>query len=398
MKQKKNILVTTYWSYNNALITTYTLPYVRIILKQLAPGCKIYLLTLSDKQNFDKTNFEKFRTELEKENIVVINYTYSPFGFGMAFRFTRIFLELIGLILTKNISGLHGWCTPGGAIACLLSIVTRKPLVLDSFEPHALNMIENGSWTKKSTAFNILFKLEKLQFRKATEVICAAKGMIEHAETTYGAKKKRYFVKPACVDLNLFFPPAQASSDAANKTITCLYAGKFGGIYLDKEVFDFFKVAIDYFGDRFKIVLLTSHSEAEIELFCKNSAVDRNKVQIAFVKHEEVPAYLRMADFGICPVKPVPTKAFCSPIKNGEYWASGMPVVITRNISDDSRLIAENEAGYVLQQLNEQEYLNAVKKIEYLLAEKNTSLRIRQLAEQYRNFEIAESIYKTIYA
>jgi hypothetical protein len=116
-----------------------------------------------------------------------------------------------------------------------------------------------------------------------------------------------------------------------------------------------------------------------------------------FVDHSEVPAYLSLGHFGICPVRPVPTKQFCTPIKNAEYWAMGLPVVITKNISTDSRLISSHHIGYELQSLNSEEYLKAVKEIESLLKDEHLAERIRAIAEQYRNYSIADKIYTEIY-
>ena len=42
----KNILIITYWSYKDALIQTYTLPYVKVIRENLSDDQKIYLVTL----------------------------------------------------------------------------------------------------------------------------------------------------------------------------------------------------------------------------------------------------------------------------------------------------------------------------------------------------------------
>ena len=106
-----------------------------------------------------------------------------------------------------------------------------------------------------------------------------------------------------------------------------------------------------------------------------------------------------LEDFALCPVKPVPTKKYCSPIKTGEYWSMGLPVVITDNISNDSTIIEQNNAGHVLRSLNENEYSKAVEHINELLKEDpaELSIRIRKLAEQYRNFDIARKIYSEIY-
>src|SRR5690606_22395326 len=115
-------------------------------------------------------------------------------------------------------------------------------LVLDSFEPHAESMVETGTWNKNSLSFRLLFRLEKLQFKKAKKIICAAKGMMEYAKSRYNIGRKEEFVKPACVDLlkfNLSATP-EVSIPAGKDDIVCVYAGKFGGIYLEQETFDFF--------------------------------------------------------------------------------------------------------------------------------------------------------------
>ena len=119
-----------------------------------------------------------------------------------------------------------------------------------------------------------------------------------------------------------------------------------------------------------------------------------------FVPHSQIPKYMGLADFAICPVKPVPTKKYCSPIKDGEYWALGLPVVITKNISIDSDIISANNAGAVIEILNEDGYADAVKKIESIISSSSRAevyAKIRPLAEKYRNFSIAEEVYKAIY-
>ena len=103
-----------------------------------------------------------------------------------------------------------------------------------------------------------------------------------------------------------------------------------------------------------------------------------------------------LAHFGITPFVPVPSKRYGTPIKNGEYWAMGLPIIITKNISDDSEIIEKEDIGYVLKELNNLEYTKACQKINELI-ENDSSLKIRDIAIQYRNFKIADKIYKDIY-
>jgi hypothetical protein len=74
-----------------------------------------------------------------------------------------------------------------------------------------------------------------------------------------------------------------------------------------------------------------------------------------FAPHQQVAGILNAADFAICPVKPIPSKRYCSPIKNREYWATGLPVVITNHISTDSELIALKNVGAVWKRLDQAE-------------------------------------------
>lgn len=211
-------------------------------------------------------------------------------------------------------------------------------------------------------------------------------------------------VKPACVDLDQFNLISARDEDLAAELgltgkLVAVYAGKLGGIYLDKEVFDFLKAAHDRWGDRFRTLLLTGHSEQEIESFCRNAGLDRAVVVTRFVPHHEVPRYLALADFALTPVKPVPTKRYCTPIKDGEYWAMGLPVVIPAGISDDSAIIQREGIGAVLVSLTAESYRAALDTIESLLTvpKDQRQRKIRDVAFRYRNYTIAEAVYKQVY-
>ncbi|MES2679857.1 MAG: hypothetical protein V4635_08235 [Bacteroidota bacterium] len=376
------------------------MPYLRIIKKNLQPGGTIFLFTLTPKSASTNGQYQKVKQNLSEEGIELVNYNYTPFGLLMGLKFFYILLALFFLSIKNRVNSIHAWCTPGGAVGYIISLVTGKPLILDSFEPHAQSMVETGTWKKNGIAFRILFRLEKLQLKRAKVVICAAEGMIRYSQETYGITKPVYYVKPACVDLELFSKKEKnygLVNGISKDSVVCVYIGKFEDIYLSHEVFDFFKVAASFWGDKFRVLLLTNHSDKEVADYCHRSGLDPGVVVKLFAAHSQVPNYLSLGDFGICPVRPVPTKKYCTPIKDAEYWAMGLPVVITKNISTDSKLISEENIGYVLQQLNSSEYLNAVKKIAELLKDKTLCERIRKIAETQRNYSIAKEIYRAIY-
>lgn len=402
---QNSILFLTYWSYPDALIQTYTLPYVRLIRKNLPPGSSVFLLTLEkDKAILEKSNRDKIVEQLQNEGIYWLPFTYRSFGFSAFILWMGISFKLCSIIIGRKISVIHCWCTPAGAIGYFLSVIFNRKLIIDSYEPHAEAMIENGTWKKGSLAFRLLFWLEEKQTQRAEVVISATEGMRGYALSKYNVSIKNFYVKPACVDLDLF-----SEKDIKNKSllmqlelsdkIVCVYAGKFGGIYLEDEVFDFLKVAYDHWGDAFRVLLLTNTSEEKLKENCNRANIPFEIVISLFIPHAKIPSYLGLADFALCPVKPIPTKRYCTPIKNGEYWALGLPVIIPKGISDDAQIIQENSIGAVWTKLEKQEYVRSVAVIDSIL-QTPPSVRfrkIREIAIQYRSFKIAETVYNQVY-
>jgi hypothetical protein len=394
---QKNILIITSWSYNDALIQTYTLPYVEIISKNLSDSSKIFLVTL------EKDNK---KIEITNSKIHHLPVPYHSFGLKGILMWIKLYLKLKKAVRKEKIQYIHAWCSPAGMIGYLLSVFTSRKLIIDSYEPHAESMIENGTWKKSSLAYVVLNFFEKRIAKNADVLISTTKSFMDYSIKKYKLDKNKFYVKPACVDLNLFsdknikYKKLLENLDLEDK-IVCVYAGKFGGIYLGQEVFDLIKIAENFWGDKFRFLLLTSHSENEIETYRKKSNIDIKTIIKQFVPFKDIPNYIGLGDFALTPVKPVPSKLYCTPIKNGEYWALGLPIIITKNISDDSEIIESNKIGYVLNELNSEEYLKSIQVINDFISNNSRNQifhKIRDIAEKYRNFQIAEKIYYQVYS
>lgn len=399
----RSVLVLTYWSAPDALIQTYTLPYIRQIKSALPASAAIHLLTL-EQGNHSPEEAARIRARLRAEGIEWLPVRYSRFGLRMAVRLAFLLPRLVLLVMRERIAAIHAWCMPAGALGWLLSVVTGTPLVIDSYEPHAEAMAENGTWSRRGAAYRVLAWFERLATRRAGVLISCTGGFLEHAPRLYRTSfaHKRTFVKPACTDLEQF-DPAMAK-DAALLTelglggkVVAVYAGKFGGIYLRSEVFIFLAACYRHWKDDFRVLLLSNHPEEELKAWCAAAGLPTSVVVRRFVPHADIPRYMGLGDFGLCPVLPTPSKRYCTPIKNGEYWALGLPVVITPRISDDSDLIAQHNAGVIWD--HTQPPGPAVEALATLLAEpaSDRRSRIRQLAEAQRSFSIAAAIYQQVY-
>jgi len=392
-----NVLVVTYWSFNDALVQAYTLPYVREIKKLLPKGSTIDLVTLEP----NHTEIENLR-KLKDPDFNILAFPYSSFGVRTIFKLSKIIKQLKHHAIEKKVKTIHCWCTPGGAIGYLIHRKTGIRLVLDSFEPHAESMVENGTWTKGGLPFKLLFRLEKKQAQAAEHLIGLTPKMRNYSSSNYNVDPKHFYVKPACTDLQLFsknkYPNIRHELGILPKDVVCVYAGKVGGIYLDDEIFIFWKICNSLF-DSFKVIFLTNYDDDAFEAKLMQHNLSKDLFVKRFVPHKEVPLHLAQANFALNPVRPVPTKRYCTSIKDGEYWAMGLPVVITKGISDDSQLIEESQAGVVIQDLSYDGLTAAANAIKSLLSSRvDYQERCRELADKHRNINHQIPIYATIYS
>jgi hypothetical protein len=403
MNSTGNILVLTQWSFNDALVQTYTLPYVEIIRNIILQERKIIIVTAEQQQiALDEKEKELINREWKKKNMQLLPQPYKRFGFRKLLATVNHLLQLYRIIRKEKVEVIHAFCTPAGSLAYILCRFTGAKLIIDSYEPHAEAMVENGTWKKNGLACKLLLAMEKRQTRRAAALIATTAGMSQYALEKYGIQVKNFFVKPACVDLNKF---SSAGKDAAllkelglENKIVCAYAGKLGGIYLKEEVFDFIKACFDHWKNDFRFLMLTNASKEEIGEEMKRTGLPESVVIRRFVFHDEVPRYLSLGDFAINPVKQVPTKRYCTSIKDGEYWAMGLPVVISPGISDDSAIIEKERIGAVLNFQLKIEIQKAPERIDSMMRSGHWSkIKIREIAERYRSFGLAENVYKRIY-
>lgn len=397
MSTQKNILVLTYWRFEDALVQTYTLPYLRIIRDILPAGSKIFLVTLEAEGNKELVEIEN--------GIGRFSFTLHPFGIKAMFTWRKNIGFLTDFCRMMKINFIHTWCSPAGAIGYYVSKRNGLPLILDSYEPHAEPMVETGTWRRGGIAFRTLFALEKKQSRRATWRIGVVSKMRDYAREKYGVDADNFLVKPACIDLELFIrqnkrEEIRAQLGLKDDDVVCICAGKFGGLYLEAAAFSIFKGLTAVFGDKLQVLLLTSTPREQIETYCAQVNLDPKIVHSVFVPHHWVPKYMAAADFAFSPFKPVPSRRYCTPIKNGEYWAMGLPVIILKGISDDSEIISASNAGVVMDSVDKEEAMRAGYAMKKLLEGENREElagRIRALAEKHRNFTIAKEVYTRIY-
>jgi len=121
---------------------------------------------------------------------------------------------------------------------------------------------------------------------------------------------------------------------------------------------------------------------------------------IASAPHAEVPGELRRQHAGLFFLTNGLSEHGCSPTKIGEYWASGLPVVTTPNVSDTDEIIRRHQVGVIVRDHSEMEYRRAARELFELLGDPGLSIRCRRAAEQYYSLDTAVErqigLYRTV--
>jgi hypothetical protein len=394
-KMKCRILFLSTWSHRSALMQNYLLPNVEIIQKLISEESKIWIQTWEGDNSF-------LPVRAEHPPIIWVPFRQRKFSLFSFFRYAFQLIRLIIFCRKNKITHLHGFAPVANAMGLILSCFSKAVFVADSWEPHAEPMVETGVWKEGGLAFRILFRMEKMTAKRADYLVAASVGMIDYAQNKWGVQPINILHRPACVKLDQFDPALfnknklRKELNLENKII-CICASQLGGLYLKEKAIEFFKAGLDIYKDRFMVILLTKSDRPELVRLLSQFSFPSNQIIIREAIPSEVPSYMAMADYAFNPQCPVPSKRYGTPVKDGEYWAMGLPIILLPDISEDSNIVLAEKAGIILQNLSYDAMLSAHSEMKRLIDETNLAGRIRLVAVEYRNYALAEKAYRAIY-
>jgi glycosyltransferase involved in cell wall biosynthesis len=386
-----NILFLSYWGIEEGLTASTVIPHLAI-LNEVDAVDRIFFYSIERVPR---------RVDVKlPEKVWHMPLTSSSRYISKISDFIRFPLTIRKTIETHQIRLMFCRGAPAGALGYLVHRLTGIEYIVESFEPHARYMIESRVWHAWGLRFNFQRYWESMQIKTARYLLPVSYAMKEHL-LRQGVPNDKIFVMPCAVNTDDFiFNGERRTSirhalDIPQDCIAGIYVGKFGGLYYDKEAFEIFKQALNFFKN-FKIIILSPNDTTEIEGKLRGVGVPDGRFHVLNVDHREVPAFLSAADLAFGFFKPSPSIKFSSAIKIGEYWAVGLPVLIPTGIGDDSMIVQQEKAGAVFDLSNLAEAFVTMRD---LLRQDKSLLRdrIRNLAFQYRNFSTNSHIYKTIF-
>ncbi|MCV9388802.1 glycosyltransferase [Reichenbachiella ulvae] len=382
-----NILFFGYWGANEGLSQATINPHLKILADFEKVNQILYVsIERKKEKEYQVPNHPKIK-HLPFQSLNSVRFL-SKFG-----DFIQLPFYLKKLIRKERIDLLMCRSSLAGGIGYWAHRLTGVPFTVESFEPHADYMAEHGIWSKTGISYRLQKHLEEKQKQEAFRLMPVTEKYKEKL-INEGVNKKKVTVMPCTVDIEKF-----AFSDESRKKIrqelnipssaqVGIYVGKFGDIYWDKEAFQLFKSAFEYY-QVFHLILLNPALKDFVISRSLEFGIPISNIHHWLVKHAEVPDYLSAADFAFSLHKPSKQSFAFSPIKNGEYWANGLPIISPDGIGDDSDIIRNENGGLIIENDLLINWSQLIKRNEL---PKNTL----ELAKKYRNLQTVSDIYTFI--
>ncbi len=388
------ILYLSYWPATDPLSASIIYPRLKF-LASLKEVESIYFISIERGEEF---------SPIELEGVIHLPFNSIKSSFLLITKL-RDFIGLIKLFVTtiKKNRVEFAICnsTLAGSIGYIASFFYAFKLIVECFEPHADYMRESGVWHSWGIRYNLLKFLEWRQRRTAFKLLTVSSNYSNYLHQS-GVENEKIVMVPNGIDLNAFaFNPhvrdqIRLQLQIPKDDLVGIYVGKFGGIYYHKEAFDLFMQAFNFFGSKFNLIILTTHPIAEIVNEFRIRGVDVKRVKVFFSANSKVPEFLSCADFAFATIKPAPIRKYCCPIKVGEYWANGLPVILEPEIGDDSDIVLKEGGGTILDMENS---TKAFQNIQEMIETSRSVLatKIFHIASRHRDFALVEEAYVGIF-
>lgn len=275
----------------------------------------------------------------------------------------------------------------GGVMVWLVAPLLRAKIVYHAEGFYPEEMVDGGAWPAGSIRYRLARWIEDRVYRRANAVIVLSNAAKDRIDALFSASgsAKAVVVVPSVVDLARFrAQPAKKPGDP----IRLVYSGSIGYRYVFDRAARFAAIMEEEL-KQVSLRILTRTDVSVVAGILNGSGLSPESWSVASVPFAEVPAELSAADAGLCFGTQRGSETGGSPTKVGEYWASGLPVVVTPNVGDVDAIVRAERVGVVVEGVTEDAYRRAARGLKELLCDPGLPERCRKAAERHYALEPA---------
>jgi glycosyltransferase involved in cell wall biosynthesis len=283
---------------------------------------------------------------------------------------------------------VHGRTFVGGTMGRLASRLLRVPFVFHNEGFYPDEQVDGGVWRKGSAMHRIAGRLEGMLYDHADGVIVLSERArsVVASRPRVAARQVPVVVVPSVVDLQVF--PLAPRPAPSPETLRLVYVGSVGVRYLLDAVARFVVVAGDVW-PRIELRVLSPADRGLVAEMLTRGGLPADRWSLDTVPHAQMPRELAGHDAGLFFLTQGLSEHGCSPTKIGEYWASGLPVVTTPNVSDTDAIVREERVGVVVEDHTAGGYRKAARELRELLRDPGLRERCRRAAERHYSLDTA---------
>lgn len=316
-------------------------------------GWRFVLLTFEQQYLIKQyePELERLKHELQEHEIQFIcrpvpSFTASTWAKSRALPY--VVREIARVARESNAALIHAQGHAAGYRALWAAKTQKRPLVTDVHGVHAAELAYSAKPARHQVGRE-WFDHQLIQ--KSDGLVFVSAEMAQYYRP-YAAHNLSTIV-PCCVDTARFcYNPMQRRAKRAElgfeHRLVVLYSGSIFQPWQEPgDLFEVFQSIRAQCEDAY-LMVLSGDDPAKVQALAREHQLDSTHVQIHSLPHDSVPEWLGVADIGMLLRRPHLVNHVSSPTKFGEYLACGVPVVISKDVGDFSKLVKERKIGFVL--------------------------------------------------
>lgn len=224
-----------------------------------------------------------------------------------------------------DIALTHARSYLGAGVALAVQRTLGVPYLFDMRGYWVDERIEDGRWFTNPAALAVARRAERTMFQHSAAVVSLATPAADDIVAgRFGTWSKPVVVIPTCVDTDEFIPgppPTNLAPELHDKLVIG-YVGSLNASYRFRESFELAKHVLDLRDDAHLLCLTGQPDQVTRELDALR--IPRLRRTITSVRHEEIPQWLRLIDWGLMLLHEPFAKRGSMPTKLAEFFATGI--------------------------------------------------------------------------
>lgn len=381
------MLYIVYWGAAEPLGQSLVLPAVK---RLAALGADLTLVTFEKSADLARTSeIGSIRANLNEHDVdwIPLRYHKRPKIPATAFDFFHGCARGIAAKLRCRPDIVHARTFVGGLMGLATASLLRARLIYHNEGFYPDEQVDAGVWQVNSAPHRVAKFLEQQLYLRADAVIALsskAKVAIEGL-ATMRTRRTPVIVVPSCVDLN-HFRWNRSKTLAQGEELRFVYIGGVGGRY-DLERVGRFVAIVSSMVKRAHFRILTRSDPNLVASML--STLSDDAWSMGTVPYSAMPDELAREHVGLHFLRQGQADHAGSPTKIGEYWAAGLPVVVTPNAGDTDEIIRRERVGVIVNEHSDEAYARALAELRSLLKDDQLPARCRRAAEIHYALEPA---------